>query len=68
LAAFESALTQLSSTAMPAFLRVALLPGYLAATEKRDNEPFTTAADVPQWRRQWTLWRAARRYARTMRR
>ena len=25
-----------------------------------DYDPFTTLVQVPQWRRQWTLWRAAR--------
>ena len=52
---------------MPAFLPVALVPGYLAAMERPGYDPFKTAVDVPQWRRQWALWRAARRYSRLMR-
>jgi hypothetical protein len=28
--------------------------------EARGSDPFAVT-DVPQWRRQWTLWRAARR-------
>ena len=51
---------------MPAFLPVALVPGYLAVMEQNDYDPFNTAVEIPQWRRQWTLWRAARRYARVI--
>ena len=49
------------------FLPVALAPGYLATMERAGYDPFRTAIDVPQWRRQWMLWRAARRYAGVMR-
>jgi phytoene synthase len=66
LAAFESGLANLPPATMPAFLPVALVPGYLSVMEQPDYDPFTTAVEVPQLRRQWTLWRAARRYARTM--
>ena len=52
---------------MPAFLPVALVPGYLAVMERPDYDPFKAVVDVPQWRRQWVLWRAARRYSRLMR-
>jgi len=45
----------------PAFLPVGLVPAYLARMERRDYDPFTTPVEVPQWRRQWLLWRAARR-------
>ena len=62
-AAFEESLTQLPPAAVPAFLPVALVPGYLAAMERPGYDPFRTAIEIPQWRRQWTLWRAARRYA-----
>jgi len=44
----------------PAFLPAALVPGYLAAMERRGYDPFGTVVDLPQWRRQWRLWRAAR--------
>jgi phytoene synthase len=67
LAAFESQLAGVPSAAMPALLPVALVPGYLSVMEQPDYDPFRTSVEVPQWRRQWTLWRAARRYARTMR-
>jgi phytoene synthase len=46
---------------VPAFLPVALVPLYLAAMERPDYDPLTTVVDVPQWRKLWSLWRAARR-------
>ncbi len=64
---FEKGLPQVAAAAMPAFLQVALVPGYLAAMERPDYDPFRSDPSVPQWRRQWTLWRAAGRYARMMR-
>ena len=67
LAAFEAALPRVPAAAMPAFLPVALVAGYLAAMERPGYDPFKTAVEVPQWRRQWALWRAARRYSRLMR-
>ena len=66
LEAFEAQLAQLPAAAVPAFLPVALVPGYLAVMEQPGYDPFKTAVDVPQWRRQWALWRAARRYSRVM--
>jgi phytoene synthase len=67
IAAFEAQLAEMPARSAPAFLPVALVPGYLAAMERPGYDPFKTTADVPQWRRQWALWRAARRYARLMR-
>jgi 15-cis-phytoene synthase len=46
--------------ASPAFLPVALVPALLARMEQRNYQPFS-AVELPQWRRQWILWRAARR-------
>jgi phytoene synthase len=66
-AAFEPQLSQMLAAAMPAFLPVALVPGYLSVMEQPGYDPFRSAVEVPQWRRQWTLWRAARRWPRTMR-
>ena len=66
-AAFEALLPKLPASAMPAFLPVALVPGYLAAMEQGAYAPFKSAVELPQWRRQWALWRAARRYAGAMR-
>ena len=45
----------------PAFLPVVLVEPYLKRMERSDFNPFRTPADLPQWRRQWILWRAARR-------
>jgi phytoene synthase len=66
-AAFEARLGEVPAVAMPVFLPVALAPGYLAVMERKDYDPFHTAIEFPQWRRQWALWRAARRCARAMR-
>ena len=68
LAAFETLLPQLPVATMPAFVPAALVPGYLSAMEQPGYDPFRTAVEVPQWRRQWALWRAARRWSRVMRR
>lgn len=43
----------------PAFLRVALVEPRLARGE-RAGDPFAPLAPLPQWRRQWRMWRAAR--------
>jgi phytoene synthase len=45
------------SRLLPAFLPVSLVPAALARLERGD--PVQPTA-VPQWRRQWTLWRASR--------
>jgi phytoene synthase len=57
-AEFAAAARALPERTAPAFLVAALVPLMLAA---RAAGPFA-AADVPQWRRQWALWRAARRW------
>jgi phytoene synthase len=62
LAAFAARRGELPAAVVPAFLPVALVPAYLARMERRDYDPFTTPVEVPQWRRQWLLWRAARRF------
>jgi phytoene synthase len=46
--------------AQAALLPGATIPLYLDAMERKDYDPFRTAVDPPQWRRQWRLWRAAR--------
>jgi phytoene synthase len=48
---------------VPAFLPVALVEPYLRRMEGRSYDPFRTVVDLPQWKRQWLLWRAARRGA-----
>ena len=44
----------------PAFLHVMLLPLALDRMERRGHDPFADEIEIPQWRRQWRLWRAAR--------
>ncbi len=41
----------------PAFQPLALVEPYLKAMERRDYDPFTSAVDIPQWRRLAALWR-----------
>jgi 15-cis-phytoene synthase len=48
---------------MPAFLPVALAPVMLRQMERDDYDPFALV-EIPPWRRQWAIWRAARRPAR----
>ncbi len=47
--------------ATPAFLPAALVEPTLRRMERPDYDPFRTVVDLPPWRRQWCLWRAARR-------
>lgn len=54
-------LPSMPSEAWPAFLPLALVPLRLAKLGRSDSIPNWPQADVPQWRRQWMLWRAARR-------
>ncbi|MEX0840796.1 MAG: phytoene/squalene synthase family protein [Xanthobacteraceae bacterium] len=44
---------------LPAFLPIALVRPALARMERRAYHPFAVS-EIPQWRRQWILWRAAR--------
>jgi phytoene synthase len=48
---------------LPALLPVALVRPVLDRMERADYDPFVPA-EMPQWRRQWLLWRAARRPSR----
>jgi phytoene synthase len=65
LEACVAALPSFPTEALPAVLPVALVPLTLARMERPGYDPFRTDIDVPQWRRQWALWRAARRMERT---
>lgn len=56
-AALAAAAPALPMPTAPAFLAATLVPLLIA----RDGAPFATAA-IPPWRRQWALWRAARRW------
>lgn len=44
----------------PALLPAALAPPYLDLMDRNDYDPFRTPVAIPQWRRQWMLWRSAR--------
>jgi 15-cis-phytoene synthase len=57
----EQQLTAVSAAARAGYLPLALVRGYLGLMERPDYVPFRTSVELPQWRRQWTLWRAARR-------
>jgi phytoene synthase len=63
-AAFEqlrSALRAVPDDYAPAFLPLATVSLLLARLEAAATDPFAVV-EVPQWRRQWTIWRAARRW------
>jgi phytoene synthase len=61
-AAFDqlrSAVRAVPDSCAPAFLPAAIVPALIARLAAAD--PFAPV-EVPQWRRQWTIWRAARRW------
>jgi phytoene synthase len=55
-----------SPDVMPALLPVVLAGATLARMERRDYDPFVPVEIAP-WRRQWLIWRAARRPSRIFR-
>jgi phytoene synthase len=59
LGAARSLLDAVPTHLAPALLPVALVRPALDRMERRGYRPFSPR-DIPQWRRQWTLWRAAR--------
>jgi 15-cis-phytoene synthase len=60
---FYATLPGLPEKSRPAFLPVCLCDPYLRLMEKPGYDPFKTAVELPQWKRQWILWRAARRWS-----
>jgi len=58
---FHAAAPSIPESCAPAFLVAALVPMLLARLEAAAADPFASV-EVPQWRRQWVLWRAARRW------
>jgi phytoene synthase len=48
------------SAVTPAFLPVALVEPYLKRMEVAGYDPYRTIITLPAWRRQWTIWRAAK--------
>ncbi|MGH6863023.1 MAG: phytoene/squalene synthase family protein [Methylocella sp.] len=59
---FYAELPGLRDKSRPAFLPACLCEPYLRLMEKPGYEPFKTVIELPQWKRQWSLWRAARRW------
>jgi phytoene synthase len=60
---FRTAAGDIPVSCASAFLIAALVPQLLAWLDAAAADPFA-AVEVPQWRRQWALWRAARRWPR----
>lgn len=58
----EKQAAALASDARCVFLPLVFVEPYLSLMNRSDYEPFKTPVEIPQWRRQWTLWRAARRF------
>lgn len=57
----RAALADVPATVKPAYLPVALVEAVLDRAEKKASECLSETVRLPQWRRQWQLWRAARR-------
>ncbi|MCY0153574.1 phytoene/squalene synthase family protein [Hoeflea alexandrii] len=55
------ALTGVPASARPAYLPVALAESVFARAEREGAGCLSTSVRLPQWRRQWQLWSAARR-------
>lgn len=62
-ARFATAAPDIPESCSPAFLLTVLVPQLLAKLDAAEVDPFGEV-EVPQWRRQWALWRAARRWPR----
>lgn len=63
LARFAAAAPGVPEACAPALLPATLVPQLLRRLEGRAGDPFA-AVEVAPWRRQWALWRAARRWPR----
>ena len=60
-ACFRAAAHAVPEAGAPAFLVAMLVPSLLARLDAAAADPFAPV-EVPQWRRQWALWQAARRW------
>jgi phytoene synthase len=58
---FRSAAAEIPDRCAPAFLAAAIVPPLLNRLDRAAADPFTPVA-LPQWRRQWAIWRATRRW------
>jgi phytoene synthase len=61
LAEAEGRLSDLDPTLLPAFLPLALVEPHLQRMEKPGFDPLHHSAELAPWRKQWVLWRGARR-------
>jgi 15-cis-phytoene synthase len=59
---FFAKLPCLPEKSRPAFLPLCLCEPYLRLMERPGYDPFKTVIELPQWKRQWSLWRASRRW------
>lgn len=62
LQAAEKFTASLSKDVRRVFLQIAFVEPYLSLMDRPDYEPFRTPVEIPQWRRQWVLWRAAAKF------
>jgi|SRR5215472_4154711 len=58
---FRAAAPGVPVVCAPAFLEAAVVPPLLARLDATAADPFAPV-ELPQWRRQWALWRAARKW------
>ena len=63
LTAVRPALSTVPSEVLPALLPVVLVRPALDRMERRGYQPFAPP-ELPQWRRQWILWRASKNLAK----
>jgi 15-cis-phytoene synthase len=59
---FLSRVKDLPDSCRAVLLPASLCEAYLRRMEKPGYDPFKTAVTLPQWRRQWILWRAAKQW------
>jgi len=61
IAAFEERIKIVPLKARAAFLPVLMAPAYLKQMDRHGYAPFKDLIILPQWRKQWILWRASHR-------
>ena len=61
LAEAERDIADLAPPVNAAFLPLKLVNPYLERMDRANYDPFSGAVELAPWRRQWILWRAARR-------
>ena len=59
---FYAKLPGLPDKVRPAFLPACFCEPYLRMMEKPGYDAFKTTIELPQWKRQWSLWRASSRW------